>query len=956
MFDLFAFLRASVVRLALLFRGAAGFAVSLALFSVCAGAANVAPLAATVNCSSQRPTTGQLCAKAVDGVAAGYPNDYTKEWATQGEKAGAWIQLNWAVAETVDRVVFNDRPNSNDQVLSGILSFSDGSTVPVGALANNGVAVTIAFTARVVTSVRFTITGVAGTTANIGLAELGVLEPTLNSNRPPLAANSSVVVPENSAYHGELRVTDVDNNTLTFSIVSQGLRGKVTLDNVQTGAFMYVPNVGALGNDSFTFKANDGTSDSNIATVAVTIKQIVAADSPPIMIVVAHPDDESIMAAGVLNAALDRGAPIKVVIVTNGDLNGANTAGVTRQQEAMTALVARLGLHEDNVIFLGYADAGLARIYNNYPNVTDSGFISAAGKSKTYAQRGLGFADFHTYKTGSAANYNRANLTADLTDLLARYHSTRIFSHSPADEHSDHRTVGYVLRDALRGLVATDSSYFPEVFSAIVHSPTTYPYTDFWVATDFTNRLKLSFPQDSLWPAPAYNGVSGAARFTPTINLTEPLNLALTPWQWSARQEFPVPAIMQTTTAANNLKYQMLTSHASQIRGNGFLYAFGKRNEVFWRTWDKANLAPRAQVTASSERRASFQTASRLADGIVDGAPRNSQAEWTAQSQTVEAWVRFTWPTKQPIESVTLYDRLALGQQVTAGELRFDDGSRIPFGPLPDDGSALVVPVGFKSSAFVEIGVTGVSQTTIDAGLAEVEILAPLAALPSNRAPYFTFGPIAGQYQLGSGGTTSLRAQVGDLDGDALTVSWNSQLRGYLGAGTAINYTALVVNAPTQDTITATVSDGINAPVRAVFVLAVAPVEPVNLALKRPVATSTVEVVQFPGPNAVDGLLGTRWSSKFADPQWIYVDLGATYNVNRVVLNWEVAYALQYRLEVSNDATNWTAVYTETAGNGATDDVSFASRTGRYVRMYSTKRGTPYGNSLWEFKVYAASQ
>lgn len=39
---------------------------------------------------------------------------------------------------------------------------------------------------------------------------------------------------------------------------------------------------------------------------------------------------------------------------------------------------------------------------------------------------------------------------------------------------------------------------------------------------------------------------------------------------------------------------------------------------------------------------------------------------------------------------------------------------------------------------------------------------------------------------------------------------------------------------------------------------------------------------------AVDGNAGSRWSSSWGtDPNWIYVDLGATATVDRVVLRWE---------------------------------------------------------------------
>lgn len=128
-----------------------------------------------------------------------------------------------------------------------------------------------------------------------------------------------------------------------------------------------------------------------------------------------------------------------------------------------------------------------------------------------------------------------------------------------------------------------------------------------------------------------------------------------------------------------------------------------------------------------------------------------------------------------------------------------------------------------------------------------------------------------------------------------------------------------------------------------------------NVALGRPAYASSIEPsTSFSAAKAFDGNRGTRWSSVFADPQWIYVDLGKTYNLDRVVLTWETAYASQYRIQVSNDGSNWSTVYTQLYGTGGTESISLPSGvSGRYVRMYSTKRKTAWGNSLWEFEVYA---
>jgi hypothetical protein len=128
------------------------------------------------------------------------------------------------------------------------------------------------------------------------------------------------------------------------------------------------------------------------------------------------------------------------------------------------------------------------------------------------------------------------------------------------------------------------------------------------------------------------------------------------------------------------------------------------------------------------------------------------------------------------------------------------------------------------------------------------------------------------------------------------------------------------------------------------------PIGPVLLSQGHPVTCSSLEQVGTTCANAVDGNTGTRWSSAFSDPQWIYVDLGATHNISRVVLNWEAAYGKAFVIQTSNDAATWTPIYTTTTGTGGVQTLT-VSGSGRYVRMYGTARATAYGYSLWEFQV-----
>ncbi len=138
----------------------------------------------------------------------------------------------------------------------------------------------------------------------------------------------------------------------------------------------------------------------------------------------------------------------------------------------------------------------------------------------------------------------------------------------------------------------------------------------------------------------------------------------------------------------------------------------------------------------------------------------------------------------------------------------------------------------------------------------------------------------------------------------------------------------------------------------------------INCSLNQPVRSSTTEQCcgnDARAVNAVDGDLATRWSSAWEvgdaddDPadEWIDVDLGRAYSLDRVVLRWEAAYGAAYGIDVSYDGRLWTRVFTETNGNGGVDEIAFLTPVdARYVRMTGERRGGSWGYSLWEMETY----
>jgi hypothetical protein len=115
-------------------------------------------------------------AGAVDGVPDGYPHGKQYEWASDKEKSGAMLTLNWNEPQTVDTILLYDRPNKDDQVTLAVIAFDDGTGLSVGELPNDGKEpVELRFPPKTIRSLAIRVTGVSETTKNAGLAEIAVL-------------------------------------------------------------------------------------------------------------------------------------------------------------------------------------------------------------------------------------------------------------------------------------------------------------------------------------------------------------------------------------------------------------------------------------------------------------------------------------------------------------------------------------------------------------------------------------------------------------------------------------------------------------------------------------------------------------------------------------------------------------------------------------------------------------
>ena len=115
-----------------------------------------------------------------------------------------------------------------------------------------------------------------------------------------------------------LDATDVDGDNLTYTIVSDASNATTTLNG---GIVTYVPTTDWNGEDSFTFKANDGTVDSNTATATITVNAIN--DAPSIEPISVSTNEDNAIEITLLGTDVDGDEISYEVTPDDGPSNGS---------------------------------------------------------------------------------------------------------------------------------------------------------------------------------------------------------------------------------------------------------------------------------------------------------------------------------------------------------------------------------------------------------------------------------------------------------------------------------------------------------------------------------------------------------------------------------------------------------------------------------------------------------
>ncbi|GAA5511055.1 hypothetical protein Rcae01_06568 [Novipirellula caenicola] len=235
-------------------------------------------------------------------------------------------------------------------------------------------------------------------------------------NDAPVANAQSVTTAEDTAKVIVLGASDIDGDTLTYSIVSGPTNGTVTIaGNVAT----YTPNANYFGSDSFSFKVNDGTVDSADAVVSIEVTPVN--DAP-----VAEEDaittteDTTFPASGTFNVLAndtdaEDGTPTTVSKVNGSATNfgmATTTIGggsVTISATGVLTYVPKANFHGVDQVTYTTIDAGgltsQAVVYITVTSVNDAPVVNPV--------------DLGTINEGSTRIFTATQLLANSSDVDA---------------------------------------------------------------------------------------------------------------------------------------------------------------------------------------------------------------------------------------------------------------------------------------------------------------------------------------------------------------------------------------------------------------------------------------------------------------------------------------------------------------------------------------------------------
>lgn len=185
---------------------------------------------------------------------------------------------------------------------------------------------------------------------------------------------------------------------------------------------------------------------------------------------VPHPDDEVLIAGGLIQRVIKDGGKVKIVYLTIGDRSIGSVVrmdksvklapteflslGEKRHDEALTA-TSVLGIKPENLVFLGFPDGGLEEVLVRDKNDERGPVVSRSTK--------LDHVPYSwAYQVGQS--YFEEELVGDLTKIIEDFNPTMLVTTYPRDNHPDHRAAFEVIEK-----IKTEKNFQWPFYAALVH-------------------------------------------------------------------------------------------------------------------------------------------------------------------------------------------------------------------------------------------------------------------------------------------------------------------------------------------------------------------------------------------------------------------------------------------------------------------------------------------------------
>jgi LmbE family N-acetylglucosaminyl deacetylase len=213
-----------------------------------------------------------------------------------------------------------------------------------------------------------------------------------------------------------------------------------------------------------------------MCVLSVGASAMAAERAVDLLVIAPHPDDEVLLASGVIERAVHAGRKVAVMLMTNGDFT-CSRDGYVREEESVKAL-AELKVTE--VYFLGYPDGALAKLSAQPlpPMAHRLPTGQCTTVDHTWADTRVGRIDVHQRRTGAPGPWTSVALVQDLAAVLGNLKPREVFLPHAIDEHDDHSMTYIYFRRAIEQL-----GWAPE----LVHRGVVHAGGDCWPSDCVTN-------------------------------------------------------------------------------------------------------------------------------------------------------------------------------------------------------------------------------------------------------------------------------------------------------------------------------------------------------------------------------------------------------------------------------------------------------------------------------------